>query len=273
MVAPEEKRKEITKDFIESSKELLTPDKFFESTKIYSGSIDPNVVEEVDVWKQSGSIPPQQAAGIYAAETIADLSGVAIVLAPKAELRGKFEEIYAQSKVEVTEEGLYKRVSEYQDALVRLASSSKMVQDTFSEMSEIEESWIEVAKNNLTWIKRAVTMSIGRIYQAFGKIYDKVTDTIDDIIGVLSDWSSSLKNRLVEGIRKLSQNLLQLLNNLISALFGWLSKLRKIAQEQGFSLSKVTVTIDPLTLRTVSVLGFSIPIPEVKLPKIEMEFT
>lgn len=79
--------------------------------------------------------------------------------------------------------------------------------------------------------------------------------------------SYSFSNELIERVRFLAQRFFELLNVLISALLGCVSKVRKITAEKNFKLSKVTVTIDPLTFTTVSVLGFSIPVPEVNLPK------
>lgn len=74
-------------------------------------------------------------------------------------------------------------------------------------------------------------------------------------------------------MRELLTSLLQLFNNIISELFGWLAKLKKIASDKGFKLSKVTVTIDPLTFKSFSVFGFSIPLPVVTTPKIVLEFS
>jgi hypothetical protein len=140
-------------------------------------------------------------------------------------------------------------------------------------ITEGDASWVEAVKTNLDWIKKTVTMSIGRIYQGLGTLYDKVTKAVDDVIETLSRWGSTLKNELIERIRILAQRFFELLNVLISALLGWVSEVREIAAERNFKLSKVTVTIDPLTFVPVTVLGFSIPVPEVKLPKIEFEFT
>jgi len=266
-------RRKIAVEFVKASKELFTPKIFFNSTKFYSGSISPEVAKETDTWARSGTIPPEVSAEIYHPGVIADLSRVAIARAEEPKLETKFKGIYDENKKYIRQDDLYERVSEYQDALMRLACSSKMLQDTLSSMRESNTSWLETAKNNFKWIKETVTRSVARIYQAFGQIYDKVTKAIDNINTTLSKWSLNLKEKLIEKIRDLSQHFLELVNNLISALFGWLSRLREIAAEKGFRLNKVTVTIDPLSLTTVSVLGFSIPIPEIKLPKIEMEFT
>ena len=118
-----------------------------------------------------------------------------------------------------------------------------------------------------------MTKSVARIYQAFGKLFDKVTDKIDELAALLGRWANNLKTQLIEKLRELSERFLELMNNLIAGLFNWIATLRKIAQERGFKLTKVTLTIDPISFESVTAFEFSIPVPVLKLPKIEMEFT
>lgn len=272
-VSLDTKREKVASEFAKASEEFLTRDVFLRSTEKYSGSISPTVAEEAPEWIVSGAIPPSSLSGMYRRGTLIDLSNIVVSTVDKPKLEQIFLKVGEKAKRNVRSNDLTERVFEYQDALGRLASSSKILADTLSRISEGDTSWVETVKTNLDWIKKYVTMSIGRIYQGLGTFYDKVTKAVDGVIETLSRWSSSLKNKLVEGVRILAQRFYELLNTVISALFGWLSRVREIAAEKNFKLGKVTVTIDPLTFKTVFVLGFPVPIPEIKLPKIEMEFT
>lgn len=266
-------REKVASEFAKASEEFLTRDVFLRSTEKYSGSISPAVAEEAPEWIVSGAIPPSSLSGMYRRGTLIDLSNIVVSTVDKPELEQIFLKVGEKAKKNVRSNDLTERVFEYQDALGRLASSSKILADTLSRISEGDTSWVETVKTNLDWIKKYVTMSIGKIYQGLGTFYDRVTKAVDGVIETLSRWSSSLKNKLVEGVRILAQRFYELLNTVISALFGWLSRVREIAAEKNFKLGKVTVTIDPMTFKTVFVLGFPVPIPEIKLPKIEMEFT
>ena len=269
---PKETR-EVAKEFVRASEELLSRKTFFDATQFYSGSLYPHVLENIDAWRHSGAIPLTELNEIYSPGTIADLSSIGAVKAREPKLEAKFKKVYEESMEALSRDDLYARMAKYQDSLMRLASSSRILQDTISEIKDGKNAWVEKVKTNLIWIKKTVTMSVAGVYQAFGKLFDNVTLIIDEITAILSRWASGLKNELVEKFRELSQHFLELLNSLISALFSWVSKLREIAQEKGFRLNKVTVTLDPLEVTSISLFGFSIPIPAIKLPKIEMEFS
>ena len=264
---------EAARAFVKASEGLLSRDAFFDGIGFYTGSLSPTVRDNVDVWRRSGAIPPSEMASMYPPGTIADLSSIGAIKARKTRLATKFRDVYEKNKEVISRDDLYERVAEYQDSLMCLASSSKVLQDTISKISDDNNSWVSAALVNLEWMKKTVTMSIARVYQAFGKLVDKVTGKIDEIVSLLSRWASELKKQLVDKVRELSQHFLELFNSLISALFSWISKLREIAQEKGFRLSKVTITLDPLEFVSLFVFGLPIPIPNVKLPKIEMEFT
>lgn len=266
------KVKEATDEFIKASQEMLSPAEFLSGTVTYSGSIHPSILTAVDSWKTSGAIPVSASSLIYNPGTLLDLSPIAESIAKTPGEIVKFENVRKKTEDVIKEEELYDRVAEYQDSLMRVASCSKILQGTINATSTSGRSWIEIAKTNLEWIKKAVTKSIARIYQAFGKLFDKVTDKIDEIAGLLSRWANSLKNQFIEKLRELSEGFLGLVNNLIAGLFGWIATLRKIAQDRGFRLTKVTLTIDPVSFENVTAFGFSIPVPILNLPKIEMEF-
>ncbi len=266
----------IAVDFVEASKELLSSAQFFESIEVYTGSLSPKVAEEIGTWKGSGVIPPEAAAEIFPLGTIADLApragSIGILLSAKPELEAKFSEIYEETKKDLTQEDLFSRVADYQDAVAHLASSFKTVDAALSSVSEANESWAESLKASFAWIKESVIASIGRVYRAFGGICDQVSAKIDSIANTLSGWKEELRSELIKKIRGLLRELLSLFNTLVSSLFGWFSRLRAIAIEKGFRLSKVTITIDPLNMTTVNLFGFPIIVPEIKLPRIELEF-
>lgn len=264
---------ETAKEFLEASEKLLSRKTFFDGTQFYSGSLYPIVQEKIDSWRHSGAIPTSEAMSMYSSGAIADLSSIGAIKAQQPNLKKKFNNIYEKSKKELGREGLYGRMAEYQESLMRLASSSRVFQDTLSGIVDENNAWVEMAKANLDWIKKTVTLSIARVYQAFGALFDKATKKIDEITGMLSRWASELRKELVGKLRELSQHFVELLTSLLSALFSWISRLRQIAEEKGFRLNKVTVSLDPSDVTSVSVFGFSIPVLAIKLPKIEMEFS
>lgn len=166
----------------------------------------------------------------------------------------------------------FKRLSKYQQALICLSTSASLLQDTFTCVSETDNSWVEKARMNLKWIKKTITQSIARIYEGFGIIFDKVSKTINKTLFTISKWTISLKDKLIEQIRNLSEGFFELVNNIFSFLLDWISNLRQIARKKEFSLNKVTITIEPLSFKDIKILDFSIPFPILQLPKIEMEF-
>lgn len=221
----------------------------------------------------SGSIPVALVSKIYKSGTILDLSSVAESVAKTSGQVIKFVDLRKKTEDTIKEEELYDRVAEYQDSLMRLASCSNILKDTIKMTSKGDDSWIQPVKTNIEWVKKSVTESVARIYQAFGKLFDKVSDKIDEIAALLGKWANSLKTQFVEKLRELAERFLELMNNLIAGLFNLIATLRKIAKDRGFKLSKVILTIDPISFESVTAFELTIPVPVLKLPKIQMEST
>jgi hypothetical protein len=231
------------------------------------------IQEKIDSWRHSGAIPASEAMSMYSAGAIADLSSIGAIKAQQPNLKARFRRIYEKSKRELGREELYERMVEYQESIMCLASSSTVLHDTLCGIAEENSAWVEMTKANMDWIRKTVTVSVAKVYQAFGRLFDRATQKMDEITGLLSRWTPRLRSEFAGKLRELSQHLLELLTSLLSALLGWISRFRQIAEEKGLRLNKVIVSLDPLDFASVSVFGFSIPVPKIKLPKIEMEFS
>ena len=264
------KEKEPAQTFIELTRKYLG-ESFVNYTADYSGTLVPEIAREAESWNTPGSVPLDMANIIFSSGTIADLATKPILWNEKPELEREAKKVYQEIKPEMTEDDVFSKFADYQESIMLLASSVKVIENTFS-VTETNTSWIETTKANLKWVIELVKSSIAKIYQSMGGLRDRITSKINEILGFLEQGIEDIKDRFVGAVRELAQRLLGLLTEIISGLFSWVNIVNEIAEENDFSLSKVRIAIDPFSFKVISLLGFFIPIPEIKTPGIEFEF-
>ena len=264
------KEKESAQTFIELTRKYLG-ESFVNYTADYSGTLVPEIAREAESWNTPGSVPLDMANIIFSSGTIADLATKPILWNEKPELEREAKKVYQEIKPEMTEDDVFSKFADYQESIMLLASSVKVIENTFS-VTETNTSWIETTKANLKWVIELVKSSIAKIYQSMGGLRDRITSKINEILGFLEQGIEDIKDRFVGAVRELAQRLLGLLTEIISGLFSWVNIVNEIAEENDFSLSKVRIAIDPFSFKVISLLGFFIPIPEIKTPGIEFEF-
>jgi hypothetical protein len=264
------KEKEPAQTFVELTRKYLGED-FVNYTADYSGTLVPEIARKAESWNTPGSVPLDMANIIFSSGTIADLATKPILWNEKPELEAQAKKVYQEIKPKMTEDDVFPKFVDYQESIMLLASSVKVIEKTFS-VTKTDTAWVETTKANLKWVKELVKSSIAKIYQSMGGLRDRVTSKISEILELLKQKIENIMDRFVGAVRELAQRLLGLLTEIISGLFSWANIVNKIAEENDFSLSKVRIAIDPFSIKVVSLLGFSIPIPEIKTPKIEFEF-
>jgi hypothetical protein len=264
-----EEEKKTNIKFVDLAKNLLSETSFIENTKKYTGSLYPEIAK-VATPKTRGAIPTEYA-NVYDQATIIDLSTNNLIWSTKPELEEQAKEIFEEAKEKASEDDLFSRISNYQDSIFYLSSSMRVLEKTL-EKDQTETSWINLLTNSLNWIKETVKSSLARVYQSLSSIFDKITDGIDKTVEIIKNKAKGWKDQLVEKFRKIVQGILELSLDIVSGLFGWLSKLKKLAQDKGLTLEKITINIEPFDFKDVEIFGFAVPIPVIMLPKITMEF-
>jgi hypothetical protein len=64
----------------------------------------------------------------------------------------------------------------------------------------------------------------------------------------------------------------QILNEFVSKVFSFVEMIKGIAKSKGFGLKSVTVSFESPGFAKIDVFGFSLPIPKVSLPKVDINF-
>lgn len=186
MADPEgtEQRKGVALKFIDLSSKLISGETFLDNTKNYSGSFRPEIIGELNAVTAPGAIPVSLAGKMYSMETVADLSSKSYIWEIKPELESEVDAIRKEAILKSTEEGLFRRVADYENSIMCLANSLLTIADTFSK-AENRKSWLDSAKICLEWIKETVRKSLARVFEGLSGLFDKVTTTIDEMIGII----------------------------------------------------------------------------------------
>ena len=236
-----------------------------------------STTKKVEIRTFTVSTRPSQV--VYDSGTIIDLAQDAALMAVhqgKSALAQQFLNLEAEAKKNITSDELMSRFPDYYDSIMSLTQATEImggvVHNIATTADQSDQSWIERMKSALGQLKQLVTTSLTRVFKELSAEFSPLMDSIDALIKGIR----TLKDKLTQFIDK-TQNVVQHLSSLFSEvvakMFSWLAKIKQMAAEQNFRLTKVSVSFDPLTFMTIPVAGIPVPIPEFKMPKIEFEFT
>ncbi|MDF2736525.1 MAG: hypothetical protein K0S93_381 [Nitrososphaeraceae archaeon] len=114
------------------------------------------------------------------------------------------------------------------------------------------------------------------VIRAFGMLSNPVKYLNNDIIPKLKDmiknFSSKLKNQFFDMLHDMVKIFFQILNEFVSKVFSFVEMIKGIAKSKGFGLKSVTVSFEPPGFAKIDVFGFSLPIPKISLPKVDINF-
>ena len=111
---------------------------------------------------------------------------------------------------------------------------------------------------------------------AYGMLTSTAKDLKDKIISDLKDtakgFESKLKNRFIDAFNKVAEFLFRILNEFATKIFSFVDMIKKLGKTKGYGLKSVSISFDPHSFDSFKILGFSVPIPKVSLPKVQVGF-
>jgi hypothetical protein len=114
------------------------------------------------------------------------------------------------------------------------------------------------------------------IIRAYGMLTSAAKDLKDKIIRNLKetakDFKSKLKDKFIDAFNKAAEFLFRILNGFASKIFSFVDMIKKLGMTKGYGLKSVNISFDPPKFDSFKILGFSVPIPKVSLPKVEVDF-
>ena len=98
---------------------------------------------------------------------------------------------------------------------------------------------------------------------------DKIISNLKD---TAKDFKSKLKDRFIDAFNKAAEFLFRILNEFATKIFSFIDMIKKLGKTKGYGLKSVNISFDPPSFDSFKILGFSVPIPKVSLPKMEVDF-
>jgi Anaphase-promoting complex, cyclosome, subunit 3 len=73
-------------------------------------------------------------------------------------------------------------------------------------------------------------------------------------------------------IQETAEFLFRILNEFATKIFSFVDMIKNLGKTKGYGLKSVNISFDPPTFDSFNVLGFSVPIPKLSLPRVEVDF-
>lgn len=226
--------------------------------------------------------PTELPVPIYSRETIMDLANIGAGLAEASGQKdevNKFRAIGTSATQTITEEQLLSRYADYYDALTGMATASAIMEDAAREIesvlqaTEVDQEPIKRIENLLERVKSTVSDAFGRVLGLFKEAYHALGRFYESVLELLASVRTKARGLIASALHKIFQQLSALAARIVSTFFGWIALVRRIADEKGFSIGKITVTIEAFEINRSTILGHIIPIPKISTPSVSMEFT
>lgn len=191
-----------------------------------------------------------------------------------AEVANGLEKLGRDAAGEVTQTQLIDRFGDYSDALMGLESARTCLADAASELTRDPDEKGEGVLDRLKAMLGAAKDAVVETFRRALRYADaRLRPFVTSLENLLSSVATKTKSALVSGFREVFRILGSLAARVLSSLLSWAAEVRRIAKDRGFTLSKLTVRIPSSSWHNVSVLGFSVPIPTISSPEVEVEFT
>lgn len=224
----------------------------------------------VDVGPPPTSVRPDQ---------VLDFSRVAKDLASqqgKPALASEFGELERKVSGYVSEDEAVGRFGEYTAAVMDLASASGLVRDVASSIDKDPEQTSPGLLDRITASLRSVgelvVNAVTTVYSKARKGLSALTEFTSSLEELIRSIPTKAVSRILDGLRAVFRYLGGLASKVISALLGWASSMKQIAKDRGFALSKFIITLPSSGWQPISVFGFSVPVPTISTPEIQIEF-
>jgi hypothetical protein len=163
--------------------------------------------------------------------------------------------------------GLYNCAFEFKDAEMNLEAVAKLAENT------VDEESLPAVESH---IDRFGSVLRNAIIRAYGMLTSSAKDLKDKIIHNLKDTAKDLKLKLkdkfIDAFNKAAQFLFRILNEFASKIFSFVDMVNKLGKTKGYGLKSVNICFDPPTFDSIKIAGFSVPIPKVSLPTVEVDF-
>ena len=213
----------------------------------------------------------------YPPEVLHDLASIATSLSSgKTVLAKQFEEIKKEAEGIIDESSLVSRYADYQDAIVGMSTATEMIKDVSekidAEVDHGREGGSERIKDFLGRVGEVVASAFKRVFDVVAKGYNGLMEFSSQLKELIENVGRSAKEEIIAGLHRIVQMLSSLSVRIISTFFAWLSSIKKIASDRGFTMNEVNVKLNPITIEKVTVLGSSIPIPKISMPEVSIKF-
>jgi hypothetical protein len=122
----------------------------------------------------------------------------------------------------------------------------------------------------------------------FEDFQNRVSSVADRMKGVLSSIGEALKSglkelraslkekvlpKIIEIVKKISDKIQQYKLKLLEQAFKFASEVAKLAKQNKWNVQSIHVTMPEISLGSMEILGFKIPVPSVTPPKTSITFT
>jgi uncharacterized protein YjbI with pentapeptide repeats len=162
---------------------------------------------------------------------------------------------------------LYDCAFEFKKAEMNIEDIGNILQN------KIEDDSLKKIEFNIDNFNSSLKIATTR---AFGILLNPVKYLKNEIIPRLKDmmknFSSKLHGLFSNMLQEMIKILFQILNEFVNKVFSFVEMIKKIAKSKGFGLKFVTVSFEPPGFGKIDVFGFSLPIPKISLPKVDINF-
>ena len=122
-------------------------------------------------------------------------------------------------------------------------------------------------------METAVTRTFGMLSSAAKNLKNKIIPKLKESAKELvKTYAPNLKKQFFDSYNKTVELFFRLLNEFVSKVFSFVEMIKGIGKSKGFGLKSVTISFEPPTFSKIDVFGFPIPIPQVSLPKVDINF-
>jgi hypothetical protein len=247
--------------------------KMYEQYKQHMAVLDPESSTEMDNLIASGTlVEPTPATLASWTKTAAGYAVQKNRLNIADRLKGLHEEAVNITDVDdIGSEisGLYNCAFEFKNAELNLEAVAKLSEKKEKESVPLIDYLIDGISSTL----RNTTI------RSFGMLTSTVKDFKDNVLSKLKGTAKAIKSGLeaakdlfVDTFNKAAKFLFRIINEFASKIFSFIDMIKKLGKTKGYGLKSVTISFDPPAFGSVNVLGFSVPIPKVSLPMLEVDF-
>jgi hypothetical protein len=169
-------------------------------------------------------------------------------------------------------------ISSLYDCALEFKKAEMNIEDIANISKErIKDDSLKKMESNLDSVYSSIETAIIR---SFGMLSSPVkylknylkNDVKPKLKDMIKKFSSKLKEEFINMLNKIVKLFFQIFNEFVSKVFSFIEMINGIAKSKGFGLKSVTVSFEPPGFGQIDIFGFSLPIPKVSLPKVEINF-